>query len=376
MLKILIISLLLGGGVQAQVTLTMGGDVNFNKNLMKVDASGFLADKSTITWSTFTKYLQPLLDGDLNFANVETVISDRHDLPAETKAFVFETHPSAIQHLVDIGFNLMNNANNHAYDFGLAGLLETMKNTQQIQQQNPDVHFVGVGYKKDIMQPQVFQKNGYTIAIASLSILDPRFKATDTQPGLLHIRDREQYHELMKNMKAVKAHYKILSIHNGTEGQVALDDGQQTYYEYAIKNGDIDLIIGHHPHSVRPIQKIGDKYIFYSLGNYLMLGSANITGLGDGLDFGLFSKLHLVENAQGRLMPEAIELVPLTNTHFIVKPMKTELAQNRMQSFLNLSRAQLGKDSLEFKINSLGHGIYCLQTLKLDSSIKVCGSGL
>ena len=84
MFKILIISLLLGGNVQAQLTLTMGGDVNFNKNFMMVDASGFLADKSTITWSTFTKYLEPLLDGDLNFANVETVISDRHDLTAIT----------------------------------------------------------------------------------------------------------------------------------------------------------------------------------------------------------------------------------------------------------------------------------------------------
>ena len=369
---ILSLMLILSIHVSAQVTLTMGGDVNFNKNLKKVNPSGFISENEIIPWATYTKYLKPLLDGDLNFANVETVISDSANLTAETKAFVFETHPEAIKHLVDIGFNLMNNANNHAYDFGVAGILETMRNTKEIESSNPDVHFFGIGYKKDLLQPTVFTKNGYTFAVASLSILDPRFKATDTQPGLLHIRDREQFYELVRNMKKTSAHYKILSIHNGTEGQVELDEGQKQYYEYAIKNGDVDLIIGHHPHSVRPIEKIGDKYIFYSLGNYLMLGSANITGLSGGLDFGLFSKLHLVENGQGRLVPEAIELIPLTNTHAIVKPMEPTSAQSRLQQFQALSDRQLGTDAFQFKISSSGHGLFCLPDLKLESSLKVC----
>ena len=188
----------------------------------------------------------------------------------------------------------------------------------------------------------------------------------------LSIRDREQFHEVVRNMKLTQAHYKILSIHNGTEGQVELDAGQKQYYEYAIKNGDVDLIIGHHPHSVRPIEKIGDKYIFYSLGNYLMLGSANITGLSGGLDFGLFSKLHLVENRQGRLVPEAIELIPLTNTHAIVRPMEPTSAQSRLQQFQVLSDRQLGSDAFQFKISPLGHGLFCLPDLKLESSLKVC----
>lgn len=358
--------------VSAQVTLTMGGDVNFNKNLKKAHPSGFVSENQITPWASYTKYLKTLLDGDLNFANIETVISDDNQLTPESKAFVFETHPDAIKHLVSIGFNLMNTANNHAYDFGIAGIHETIKNTEQIETENADIHFFGVGFKKDLLQPKVFTKNGYKFAVASLSILDSRFKATETQPGLLHIRDREQFHELVKNMKMVSAHYKILSIHNGTEGQVELDAGQKEYYEYAIKNGDIDLIIGHHPHSVRPIEKIGDKYIFYSLGNYLMLGSANITELAGGLDFGLFSKLHLVENDKGRLVPEAIELVPLTNTHSVVKVMEAASASAHLQQFQNLSSRQLGHDSLTFKINSSGRGIYCSENLKLQSSMKVC----
>ena len=358
----------------AGLTLTMGGDINFNKNLKRPNASGYVSSQGTVPFASYTQNLVPLLDGDLNFGNVETVISDRLDIQPEEKAYVFETHPSAIENLIHIGFNLMNLANNHAYDFANAGIAETMANTARMHEENPDVNFVGLGYKKDVLQPYVFTKNGYTIAIASLAIIDTRFKATDNSPGLINIRDQSQYHELVRNMKMVQANYKILSIHYGTEGQAELDAGQKAYYEYAIQNGDVDLIIGHHPHSVRPIEKIGDKYIFYSLGNYLMLGSANITGLSGGLDFGLFSKLYLVENEKGRLAPEAIELVLLTNTHAAVKPLSKSVAQERLSTYQELSKKELGADALPFSINSAGRGIFCLPNLKLDSSLKACAN--
>lgn len=374
MLKIILSSLFISAAAVAGpgLTLTMGGDINFNKNLMRPNPDGFGAGKNLIPWSSYTVNLKPLLDGDLNFGNVETVISDRMDIQPEQKAYVFETHPNAIQHLVDVGFNVMNLANNHAGDYGIEGIQETLTNTTRLKEQNPDIQFVGVGYKKDVMQPLVFVKNGYTIAIASLTIMDPKFKATDSQPGLVHIRDQAQFREVVRNMKMVSANYKILSIHNGTESQVELDAGQKAYYEYAIKNGDVDLVIGHHPHSVRPVEKIGDKYIFYSLGNYLMLGSANITGAGGGLDFGLFSKLHLVENEMGKLVPEAIELTLLTNTQAAVKPLSKNISEVRLAAFQKLSTQQLGSDALPFQINSRGQGIFCLPNLKLESSMKAC----
>lgn len=370
--KIFFFVLLLSFQVHAGLTLTMGGDVNFNKNLMKADPKGFLSENGPIPWSSYTKYLAQMLDGDLNFANIETVVSDRSDLIPQQKTYVFQTHTNALSHLIDIGFNLMNIANNHAYDFGDEGIAETMKNTAQFAKDNSQIQFSGLGYKKDLLQPVVFKKNGYTIAIASLSIVDSQFVATDEKPGLLNIRNQDQYRQLVKNMKATAAHYKILSIHMGTEKQVQLDSGQKSYYEYAIKNGDVDLIIGHHPHAVRSIEKMGDKYIFYSLGNYLMLGSANITGLTDGLDFGLFAKLHLVENQQGRLIPEAIEMTPLTQTHAAVRPLPTNSAIQHMMGLQALSNNQLGADSLLFQVTSKGKGLFCKPDLILESSQKAC----
>ena len=374
MIKLYITSILFAFSIPslAQVTLTMGGDVNFNKNLMKPVAEGFSMNGTTTPWASYTRFLQPLIDGTLNFANIETVVSSRKDLPAETKKFVFQTHPDAIQHLVDVGFNFMNLANNHTYDFGHKGMSATLEAMGQLKQENAGLNYFGIGYKKDLLKPTLIKANGFTIAVASLTILDPQFKATDTSVGVIHIWDTEKYHQIVKAMKETSAHYKILSIHFGTEGQVVLDAKQKAYYEYALKNGDVDLIIGHHPHAVRPIQKMGDKYIFYSLGNYLMLGSANITSKIGGADFGLFSKLHLVQNESGRLVPEAIELVPLTNTHSAVKPMAAQAAEDRLHDFQKLIDAQLGNDGIRFKISAQGRGYLCHDDVKLESSKKAC----
>ncbi|MBC7421156.1 MAG: CapA family protein [Bdellovibrio sp.] len=357
----------------SQLTLTMGGDVNFNKNLFKTSAVGFLTGNGNVPtpWANYVAGIKPMIDGDLNFANIETVISERNDLPAETKAYVFHTHPNAIQQLIDVGFNLFNLANNHAYDYGFAGINETLNSVQSLKNRNPQIETFGLGYQADLLKPVVFQKNGYTIAVASVSIIDKRFKATNTSPGLIHIWSQEEYRQIIKNMKATSAHYKILSIHFGTEGQVALDNRQKEYYEYAIKNG-VDLIIGHHPHAVRPIQKIGNKYIFYSLGNYLMLGSANITGLEGGADFGLFAKLHLVLNSEGRLQPEAVQLTALTNTHSVTKPLLGSTGQKRLAALNALSESQIGREAFTPEVQSSGQALFCETEVTSNSAKKIC----
>jgi Bacterial capsule synthesis protein PGA_cap len=39
--------------------------------------------------------------------------------------------------------------------------------------------------------------------------------------------------------------------------------------EAITKSGQIDLIIGHHPHVVQPIRKINDRWVLFSLGNHV-----------------------------------------------------------------------------------------------------------
>jgi poly-gamma-glutamate synthesis protein (capsule biosynthesis protein) len=57
-------------------------------------------------------------------------------------------------------------------------------------------------------------------------------------------------------------------MHWGEEYKTAANSRQEEIGRGLIDNG-VDLIIGSHPHVVQNIERYKDKYIFYSLGNFV-----------------------------------------------------------------------------------------------------------
>jgi hypothetical protein len=81
------------------------------------------------------------VDGDLAFANVETVVTDRNDLSPESEGkdapFHFRSHPAAVKALMDVGFNMFALANNHAFDYGATGIDETLYPLHPLRARRP-----------------------------------------------------------------------------------------------------------------------------------------------------------------------------------------------------------------------------------------------
>lgn len=361
---------------KAELVITMGGDVNFNKTSYRVHEEGFSPSNSSggedsVPWSYFTEKLAPLLDGDLNFANIETVVTENNSIAEEAKRFKFKTHPNAIEHLINIGFNFFSLANNHAYDLKYEGMTETLKNMQTLAQDYP-IYYHGIGKRQELLRPVEFNIKGYNIAFAAISILEFGYRASNEKMGLLDIRSKDDYHQLIKKFKSVQADLKVLSIHMGQESKVTLDENQKKYYEYAIDHGDVDLIIGHHPHAARPISLYKNKLIFYSLGNYMMLGSANITKKSGGADWGLFAKA--IYTKKEKLSVDAVEFQLLTNTHTQVRPLIGEVAKARFQQFAELNDRGLGDDVLPWVMNKSFKGVYCPGMISEATSYKICKS--
>lgn len=366
---------LLSVQARAELVITLGGDINFNKTSFYAHEEGFSPTNSKqgvdlVPWSYFTEKLEPLLTGDLNFANIETVVTDDNTIVEENKRFKFKTHPSAFMHLVEIGFNFFSLANNHAYDLKYQGMEETLKNLKSVSQQAP-IYYHGIGKRAELLKPKEFEVKGYRIAFAAISIVEGNYAAKENQIGLLDIRSKEDYHALVAAFKKTSADLKILSIHYGIEGKVTLDEKQKKYYEYAIDQGDVDLIIGHHPHAVRPVSLYKNKLIFYSLGNYLMLGSANITKKVGGADWGMFAKV--VYTKKQRVQVDAVEFQMLTRTHSQVSPLVgSETVKSRFREYANLNDDQLGDDVLPWVMNSEFKGVYCPETRTEKTAIEIC----
>lgn len=362
---------------QADVVLTMGGDVNFNRNRMVVEPDGVRYGQNIATWESLTRGIKPLINGDLNFANIETVVTEDPTLQNEEKKFAFMSHTNSIRRLIDIGFNLFNLANNHAYDYGLPGMYHTMSSFHSLKRDNPSIIHAGVDTRENLLRPQIFERNGIRFAFASISIVEARFQATNSRPGLLQIRSDKDYRDLMIAFKQTKADYKILSTHVGVEGQNKLDPGQQARFRYAIQYGGIDLIIGHHPHVIRPIERYKGSLIFYSLGNYLMLGSADLTKRADiNMDWGMFARLYLEKDpSTGKVKVDATEIIPLTNMHARTTKMAADKSADRIESLNILSTSEVGFDAVRFNISPIGgRGVICENSMNSMRAKIMCAA--
>jgi poly-gamma-glutamate capsule biosynthesis protein CapA/YwtB (metallophosphatase superfamily) len=360
-----------------EVTIVLTGDVGLNRNGQKVQATGVRRGDFQ-TWEQTTETIAPEINGDLNFLNVEAVVTDRNDLRRDTKGqkgpFNFRMHPNGMRHLVSRGFNMLSLANNHSMDYGVAGLKETLKHVGAIEQERLAVA-TGIGMnREEASRPRRVNVKGSEIAFASIGIATnnlARHRAGANKPGQIAYRFDDDFAEIRKRLTAAPADYRILSIHYGLEGRVRTDAKQIAEWrrQAALKDG-IDLIVGHHAHVVRGVELAGNSLIFYGLGNFLHHGTANITAKGICRDYGLMARVHLKKAADGKLRVRAVEAVPVTDTHYRTRRLTGDKGRARIHA-LNYLAATLddnasGARGMRFTPRADGSGLYCVEGAKND----------
>src|SRR5690606_21117505 len=87
------------------LSVVVVGDVGLNRNGFKVHPDGLLEGPGTLPWSELMGGVATLIDGDLNFMNLETVVTDRNDIAPGNKGqsapYLFRSHPSGVKKLLD-----------------------------------------------------------------------------------------------------------------------------------------------------------------------------------------------------------------------------------------------------------------------------------
>ena len=116
-----------------QITIVLTGDFGLASHLDPVHPESSAKHGLRLNWSEMLDRVRGKLEGEVRFTNIETVISDRTDLRPEPKTFNFKSHPEGVRHFVRNGFNVFSLANNHALDYGLAGLNETLRNAEGLK---------------------------------------------------------------------------------------------------------------------------------------------------------------------------------------------------------------------------------------------------
>ena len=181
----------------------------------------------------------------------------------------------------DLGFNLVSLANNHTLDRGEKAII----NSKNYWNQFDDVITAG-SYSsfEDRENVRILEKNGISYTLLSY---------TDTTNGLSYPVGKEylvnRYNEEVVKQDIEKVRDKVdlllVSMHFGEEYSHVPNYRQKEIAEYLASLG-VDIVIGHHPHVVQPIEFIGKTMVIYSLGNFISAqrGFARLTGLMSSVD--------------------------------------------------------------------------------------------
>ena len=185
----------------------------------------------------------------------------------EDKAFTFRADRNMVSYLTDMGVDIVSLANNHLYDFGEIGLLDTLDTLKEA-----GIPYVGAGKNlEEAAAPVYFIVGDIKIAIVSATQIErlenPDTKgATENSPGVFRCLNPEKLCEVVAQAKE-NSDFVVVYIHWGTE-YVPEPDWAQLDQAPKIAEAGADLIIGDHPHCLQGFQYYGDVPVIYSLGNF------------------------------------------------------------------------------------------------------------
>ncbi len=209
----------------------------------------------------FLKVAKELQEADILIGNLEGPISNKGKKVGSI--YSFRAEPEVIEGLKFAGFDLLSVANNHIFDYGREAMEDTFKRLKEAK-----IYPLGGGFnQKEACEPLIKKIKGTKIAFLAFTNLgSPFWQATMEKSGICWLEE-EKMKEKIKEAKE-KAEIVIVSFHYGTEYLLKPTEFQIRISRVAIESG-ADLVVGHHPHVIQPIEKYKEGYIAYSLGNFV-----------------------------------------------------------------------------------------------------------
>lgn len=271
------------------LVLAAGGDVAYPGNWIEQD----FAQSGAGLFSEVAPFVQ---DADLAFINLESALTKA---PIRLKkTYPIQTSPERLQWLLDAGFNLFSLANNHIYDSGRQGLLDTLELLESTSRAGREIWWTGAARSaEEAWRPLVFQPSGKGLKVAFLafgSAGTPLVPSPHGPRALQAIREASQQADLV-----------VVSAHTGREYRHIPSPAKARLFRSFVEAG-ADVVLGHHPHVIQGVESYQGGIIFHSLGNF-SFASKTVRHRKTGAK--LYGMLPLIEVKEGRVSQAVI--IPL-----------------------------------------------------------------
>lgn len=233
---------------------------------------------------------------DLTICNLETPVCEGL-LPIEKAGPSISAAPETLRALTEAGTDAVCLANNHIFDYGSPGLLQTFSALREY-----NLRLVGAGFdRKSAEQCLRVLIGGKRISIFSFA--EREFNTSDDGEAGAALLDPLRMGPLLISERA-SADAILVCVHGGNEFFPLPRPGLRRLCQFIVDMG-ADAVIGHHPHVAGPYEIYRGKPIVYSVGNLIF----DHDDPPEGWNEGYFANLTF-SFGNGKLESVAHNLVP------------------------------------------------------------------
>jgi poly-gamma-glutamate synthesis protein (capsule biosynthesis protein) len=273
---------------ERQITILGAGDVIAHPEVWaqaRLDGGGNGYDFFPI----FQGVSETISHADLALCHLETPVASKGATPSGYP--LFNAPPEVLDGVQKAGFDGCSTASNHAMDQGAAGVARTLDAMDK----------AGLGHAGTARTADEAQKvTTYDLKGVKVAHLAYSYGFGVNRPAgkewMANLIDRDAIKKAASQARAAGAQIVLVSLHWGTEGEHLPDDNQDHLSQELLASPDIDLIFGHHAHSVQAMERINGKWVAYGLGNLLARHSENLPWQREGV----MARMTLTEQSPGK----------------------------------------------------------------------------
>lgn len=246
---------------------------------------------------------------DVATINQETIIS-KSNKPSGYP--LFNSPHEVGDEIAKIGFDVIAMANNHMIDKGAKGLSEAIDYWDSV---DGVVRTGAYKNEEDLNKVEYIESNGLKIGLVGVTQYTNGLSLPkDSELKIIYSADEDIIERKIKNAKE-NCDMVLVNIHWGNEYQTTPTQAQKDLAS-KMANWGADVIIGHHPHVIQPVEFIekadGTRtLVAYSLGNFISQQNTPARVVGGMLHYTVTKDFNT-----GKLTVSDVKFEPIV-THYV-----------------------------------------------------------
>lgn len=237
------------------LSFVITGDIGFDKYMKDAYKKEDLLDKEVLDFLRLSDHLMVNVEGPLSGANLHKETDGASKLKHSMDAGVADF-------LKKIGADIWNINNNHIMDEGPEGLKCTLDAAKE-----KGAVTIGAGINIDEASKPLIYPDAGGIGFVSVGYERACRKATEDTPGCLNFSDMDLIEKRIREVKRA-CRWCVVIAHDGEEFTSLPSPYTRERFHKYLEFG-ADIVVAHHPHVPMNYETVGEKIIFYSLGNFI-----------------------------------------------------------------------------------------------------------